>query len=78
LGQRARLFNHLLSRLNTITAPTLVVWGKDDRIIPADHAQVAVDKIPGARLEIFDRYGHMPQLEHPEKFNRLVLEFLAK
>jgi len=77
-GQRARLINPLLSRLNTITAPTLVVWGQQDRIIPVAHAQVAVDKIPGARLEIIDRCGHMPQLEHPEKFNKLVLEFLAK
>ena len=77
-GQRARLVNHLLSRLNTVTVPTLVVWGKDDRIIPAAHAQIALEKIPGARLEIFERCGHMPQLEHPDKFNRLVLEFLAK
>lgn len=76
-GQRARLVNHLLSRLNTITAPTLVVWGKEDPIIPAAHAQVAVDKIPGARLEIFERCGHMPQLEHPDRFNQLALEFLA-
>ena len=77
-GQRARLVNHLLSRLSTIIAPTLVVWGQQDRIIPVAHAQIAVDKIPGARLEIFDRCGHMPQLEHPEEFNKLVLEFLAK
>jgi len=77
-GQRARLVNHLLSRLGTITAPTLVVWGRQDRIIPVAHAQIAMDKIPGARLEIFDRCGHMPQLEHPEEFNKLVLEFLAK
>ena len=76
-GQRANLVNPLLSRLNTITAPTLIVWGKQDRIIPVAHAQIAVQKIPGARLEIFDHCGHMPQLEHPDRFNKLVMDFLA-
>jgi 4,5:9,10-diseco-3-hydroxy-5,9,17-trioxoandrosta-1(10),2-diene-4-oate hydrolase len=77
-GQRAKLVDTLLSRLNTITAPTLVVWGKEDRIIPVAHARVAAAKIPGARLEIFDRCGHMPQLEHSDKFNKLVLDFLVE
>ena len=58
-------------------AVSRVVWGQQDRILPVAHAQVAVAKIPGARLEIYDRCGHMPQLEYPDKFNRLVLDFLA-
>jgi len=76
-GQRVKLINPLLNRLNTITAPTLVVWGRQDHIIPVAHAQVAIDKIRGARLGIFDHCGHMPQLEHPDRFNKLVLDFLA-
>lgn len=78
LGQKDKLTRQLLVRLNTIKAPVLVVWGKQDRIIPPAHARVAADKIRGARLELFDRCGHMPQLEHPEKFNKLVLDFLAE
>jgi pimeloyl-ACP methyl ester carboxylesterase len=77
-GQRANLVNLLINRLSALTAPTLVVWGKKDRIIPVAHAQIAVNKVPGARLEIFERCGHMPQLEQPEKFNKLVLDFLSK
>jgi pimeloyl-ACP methyl ester carboxylesterase len=77
-GQRANLVNSVLNRLSALTAPTLVVWGKKDRIIPVAHAQIAVNKVPGARLEIFERCGHMPQLEQPEKFNKLVLDFLSK
>ena len=76
-GQRARLTGPLIGKLGTITAPTLIVWGKHDRIIPVAHAQIAAAKIPGARLEIFDHCGHMPMLEHPEEFNKLVLDFLA-
>jgi pimeloyl-ACP methyl ester carboxylesterase len=77
-GQKSGLTGRLLSRLNALKAPALVVWGRNDRIIPVSHAQIAVKKIPGARLEIFDNCGHMPMFEHPEKFNRLVLDFLAE
>lgn len=78
LGQKDKLTRQLLARLNTIKAPALVVWGKQDRIIPPAHARVAEDRMPSARLEFFDRCGHMPQLEYPEKFNELVLDFLAE
>jgi 4,5:9,10-diseco-3-hydroxy-5,9,17-trioxoandrosta-1(10),2-diene-4-oate hydrolase len=77
-GQRADLIGLLISKLGTITAPTLIFWGQQDRIMPLAHAHIAMKKIPNARLHIFDRCGHMPQLEHPEEFNKLVLDFLAK
>ncbi len=76
-GQRDKLTRQILARLNTLKAPTLVIWGRQDRIIPVAHARIAVAKIPGARLELFDRCGHMPMFEYPEKFNQLVLDFLA-
>jgi 4,5:9,10-diseco-3-hydroxy-5,9,17-trioxoandrosta-1(10),2-diene-4-oate hydrolase len=75
-GQKGKLTRQLLDRLHTVKAPTLVIWGKQDRIIPVSHAQIAVKNISGARLELFDKCSHMPMYEHPEKFNRLVLEFL--
>jgi pimeloyl-ACP methyl ester carboxylesterase len=78
LGQKDKLTRQLLARLNTVKAPALVVWGRQDRIIPPAHARIALEKIPGARLEFFDRCGHMPQLEYPDKFNELVLDFLAE
>lgn len=77
-GQKEKLVRRLLSGLSAVKTPTLIVWGRRDGIIPVSHAQVAVEKIPGARLELFDECGHMPMLEQPEKFNRLVLEFLAE
>ncbi len=77
-GQRADLTGLLISKLGTITAPTLIFWGQQDRILPLAHAHIAAKKIRNARLHIFDHCGHMPQLEHPEEFNKLVLDFLAK
>jgi pimeloyl-ACP methyl ester carboxylesterase len=76
-GQRAKLTRPLLEGAAKIGVPTLIIWGQQDRIIPVAHAHIAAKTIPRARLEIFDRCGHMPQLEHPDKFNALVLEFLA-
>jgi pimeloyl-ACP methyl ester carboxylesterase len=76
-GQRAKLTRPLLESAARLSLPTLVVWGQQDRIIPVAHAQIAARTIPGARLQIFDRCGHMPMLEYPDEFNKLVLEFLA-
>jgi 4,5:9,10-diseco-3-hydroxy-5,9,17-trioxoandrosta-1(10),2-diene-4-oate hydrolase len=77
-GQRGKLTKTLIKDLGTIKAPTLVIWGRDDKIIPAAHAQVAVSKIAGAKLHIFDHCGHMPMFEYPDKFNKMVLDFLAE
>ena len=76
-GQKDKLTGQLLSRLKDLKALVLIVWGNSDRIIPVAHARLALEKIPGARLELFDRCGHMPMFEHPDKFNTLVLDFLA-
>jgi 4,5:9,10-diseco-3-hydroxy-5,9,17-trioxoandrosta-1(10),2-diene-4-oate hydrolase len=77
-GQRADLTKSLLKDLGKIAAPTIIFWGRQDRIIPAAHAQIAASKIPGAELHIFDRCGHMPMFEHPNEFNKIVLNFLAE
>lgn len=62
-------------RLKEIAAPTLVVWGKEDRLIPAQHAEAA-RAIPNVRIHLFDKCGHLPQLEHAQAFNALVTGFL--
>jgi pimeloyl-ACP methyl ester carboxylesterase len=77
-GQRSKLTKALLSDLKNIHAPTLIVWGEHDRIIPLAHAHITAAKIPGSRLEIFGRCGHVPMFEYPEKFNQLVLDFLTE
>ena len=77
-GQRTRLTKQLLKDLSKITAPTLIFWGRQDRIIPVKHATVAAAKLPNAKLIVFDQCGHMPMFEYPEGFNKDTLEFLAK
>jgi pimeloyl-ACP methyl ester carboxylesterase len=66
------------ARLSELTMPTLLVWGRHDHIFPASHAEAAGRKIKGARIEVFESSGHTPQMEEPERFNRLVLDFLTQ
>ena len=64
-------------RLGEITAPTLVIWGRDDRFVPMDVGLRLIWGMPNAELHIFNRCGHWAQWEHAAKFNRMVLDFLA-
>lgn len=64
-------------RLSEITAPTLVIWGRDDRFVPMDVGLRLIWGMPNAELHIFNRCGHWAQWEHADKFNRMVLDFLA-
>ena len=56
---------------------TLVVHGRDDRIIPLDNALHLLRTVPDVRLHVFGRCGHWTQIEHADAFNRLVLDFLT-
>ncbi|HLE97685.1 MAG TPA: alpha/beta fold hydrolase [Candidatus Thermoplasmatota archaeon] len=63
-------------RLGEVKLPTLVVWGRDDRIFPVRHGKRAVKLLPKARLEILDDCGHVPPFERPDAFNATLLRFL--
>ncbi|HEV2986231.1 MAG TPA: alpha/beta fold hydrolase [Vicinamibacterales bacterium] len=65
------------SQVRGVKAPTLVVWGKYDELADPAGADRLEHAIPGARKVMIDNCGHMPQLERPEEFNRLVRDFLG-
>jgi pimeloyl-ACP methyl ester carboxylesterase len=56
---------------------TLVVHGRDDRVIPLANALHLLATLPDVRLHVFGRCGHWTQIEHADAFNRLVLDFLT-
>jgi len=64
-------------RLAEIAAPTLVVWGALDRIVPVKDAYEFSRLIPGAQRLIFEQTGHMPMIERPAAFNDALEEFLS-
>jgi 4,5:9,10-diseco-3-hydroxy-5,9,17-trioxoandrosta-1(10),2-diene-4-oate hydrolase len=63
-------------RLGEIRQPTLILWGRQDPIIPVAHGIAAAKAIPNARQHVFEECGHMPIWEYPEEVGRLVSEFL--
>lgn len=64
-------------RLPEIEIPTLIVWGLNDQVVPVEAAIGYHRLIPESRLEIFERTGHVPQLERPARFNSLLDDFIA-
>ena len=65
----------LLRRLKRL--PTLIVWGRQDAIVPLSVGEVYRDSIPGSRLAVLDNCGHHPEIEKSDEFVRLVQGFLS-
>lgn len=66
---------HPVDRLALITHPTLIVHGREDRVIPLESSLALLSLIDDARLHVFGRCGHWTQIEHADAFNRLLIEF---
>jgi len=67
----------LPGHLRRITCPTLVLWGRNDKLIPLAHGQYYAEHIPGARLEVLEECGHMAPFEKCEEFVAAATRFLA-
>jgi len=65
----------LAGQLVSVRVPVLVVWGAADRIYPPEHGEAFASAIPGARLLVLDKAGHLPQLETPSDLLAAVLDF---
>jgi pimeloyl-ACP methyl ester carboxylesterase/putative sterol carrier protein len=63
-------------RAARIEVPTLIVWGRKDRIVPVSLGHRLANAIPDAELVVLPEVGHVPQFEQPEETRRLVLGFL--
>jgi pimeloyl-ACP methyl ester carboxylesterase len=73
-GQSISAHDHLES---VAPIPILIVWGSKDRMIPAWHALSAQRAVPDCRVELFEGAGHFPHLDDPERFTRVLREFVA-
>ena len=69
--------NNLSEELHNIKVPTLLVWGLNDTITPTMVAHDFNRLIPVSQLKFIDSCGHAPMMEHPERFNELVEDFLG-
>jgi pimeloyl-ACP methyl ester carboxylesterase len=57
--------------------PTLIVWGERDAVIPVEHGRAAHRAIASSRLDVIDGVGHFPHVEAPDRFNEVLVDFLA-
>ena len=51
--------------MRTLHQPTLLIWGREDRLVPWDHACILEARMPRSRTLLFEECGHLPQLEQP-------------
>ena len=60
-----------------VGAPTLLIHGRDDRVVHWEHSLHLVTHIPNSRLVLLNRCGHWAMIEHAAEFNRLVIDFVT-
>src|SRR3972149_433032 len=70
------LKHNVNDRISDIKAPTLIIVGEEDILIPLKYSKILHERIRGSKLVIFKDCGHVPPIEKPEAFNKVVLEFL--
>jgi pimeloyl-ACP methyl ester carboxylesterase len=63
--------------LGRVTNPALIVWGKEDRIVPVECGEQYRRALPNAKLAVLEKCGHLPPLEQPDAFAKLVVDFLG-
>jgi pimeloyl-ACP methyl ester carboxylesterase len=66
----------LKRRIHRIKAPTLIVWGESDKLVPPSYAEDFRSKIADSKVAILSECAHVPMLEKPEEFVAVVTEFL--
>lgn len=64
--------------LHKVAAPTLITWGRDDRVSPLDMALIPMRTIPRAELHVFPNCGHWAMIERKDEFESAVLAFLTR
>jgi pimeloyl-ACP methyl ester carboxylesterase len=68
----------LKKRIHGVKAPTLLIWGKEDRLVPPVYAGEFVRRLAGARVQTVEDAGHAPHLEQPEAVARMVRDVLSQ
>lgn len=72
----AKLIYSITKKIKKKKVPVLVIWGKQDQVIPYEHGRVA-KRLTNGKLELIDKCGHMPYFEYPDLFNKIVIKFLS-
>ena len=66
----------IITKLKDITVPTLILWGRQDAVIPLKVGELLDQDLPNASLEVFDECGHIPQEEKPKETIASISRFM--
>jgi 4,5:9,10-diseco-3-hydroxy-5,9,17-trioxoandrosta-1(10),2-diene-4-oate hydrolase len=77
-GVRQSLREHWVALASRFGGPVLVIWGRQDRVLPVEHVAEAENVMPQAHVELIDDCGHLPQVERTEAFLAALLPFLDR
>jgi len=75
---KSAIRHNMAKDLPKMTTPTCIIWGKNDKVTPPDVALEFDKLLPNSDLYWIDKCGHAAMMEHPDEFNRLLLEWLQK
>ena len=75
---KSAIRHNLRDKLHKIKAPTLLIWGKEDKVTPAFVGEEFHQLIENSRLHLVSECGHAPMMEHPEVFNQHLENFLKE
>jgi 4,5:9,10-diseco-3-hydroxy-5,9,17-trioxoandrosta-1(10),2-diene-4-oate hydrolase len=77
-GVRKDLHEHWVDMASRYDAPVLVIWGREDAVLPIHHLASAKDVFPQAELKVIERCGHLPMVERPDAYLASQLPFLDR
>lgn len=75
---KSAIRHNMAKDLPKMTTPTCIIWGRNDKVTPPDVAEEFNKLLPNSDLYWIDKCGHAAMMEHPDEFNRLMLEWLTK
>jgi pimeloyl-ACP methyl ester carboxylesterase len=75
-GLSAVSFDSLYGRVGAAGTPTLLIWGKEDKTVPIEQAEIVRRAIPATQYHPIDSAGHLPHMERGDVVNPLLIEFL--
>ncbi len=73
-----RVPESLLSRLDALVLPVILIWGENDAWVPLEQGKILAELIPGSELVIIEGEGHCPMETSPERFNAILTDFLER
>ncbi len=73
---KASMRHDLRERVSEIKAPTLIIAGEEDILVPVKYSRILREEIENSTLAILKNCGHVPPIEKPDEFNRIVMRFL--